>query len=100
MPVIDHDVHPSTMKGPDFRYGCWNRKPFKKGYFAPHRFMPVKDAKASFHNQAFVIKAKWIDHNMSSACRYDMSISDPNCTDCKHRGSGEAYAQSVREQGA
>lgn len=69
MPVIDHDVHPSTMKGPDFRYGCWN--------------LPAA-----------------LNHRMSDRCRYDLSVSDPNCTECKHRGSGEAYAQSVREQGA
>ena len=25
MPVIDHPVHPSTMRGPDHRYGCWNK---------------------------------------------------------------------------
>ena len=91
MPVIDHDVHPSTMKGPDFRYGCWNREPFADGYCAPN---------LEHVGDAFVLYALWIPHAMSRDCRYDLSVSDPNCTDCKHRGSGEAYAKSVREQGA
>ena len=24
MPVLDHGTHPSTVIGPDHRYGCWN----------------------------------------------------------------------------
>jgi len=24
MPVLDHDVHPSTVQGLDHRYGCWS----------------------------------------------------------------------------
>lgn len=98
MPVIDHDVHPSTMKGPDFRYGCWNRKPFEKGYYAPNRFMPkvMQDLIAL----CFRWGAQFIPHRMSLDCRYDMSLTDCACHDCKHRGSGESYAQSIREQGA
>ena len=84
MPVIDHDVDPSTQKGADFRYGCWNHQR-AEGYWA---------STWSWHGKAFIA------HRMSLECRYDMSITDPNCTDCKHRGSGEAYAQSVREHGA
>ena len=38
MPVPDHEIHPSTQKGPDFRYGCWNRPDsFSKYYWAPER---------------------------------------------------------------
>lgn len=81
MPVIDHDVHPSTMKGPDFRYGCWNKpRPGNLVNLGGH-----------FGLRLF---------RMSRDCRYDMSLTDYACHGCKHRGSGEAYAQSVREAGA
>ena len=68
MPVIDHPIHPSTQKGEDFRYGCWNREPFKAGYVA--------------HPWSI---AKYIPHNMSTSCKYDLSNKDPNCQGCKHR---------------
>ena len=81
MPVLDHEVHPSTKKGPEYRYGCWNKP----------RPGNLVNLGGNFGLRLF---------RMSRDCRYDMSISDPNCTDCKHRGSGEAYAESVREAGA
>lgn len=40
-----------------------------------------------------------LNHRMSDRCRYDKSLGDPNCTDCVHRGKGEAYDKMVREQG-
>lgn len=69
MPVIDHPVHPSTVKGADHRYGCWN--------------LP-----------------KELNHSMSNRCRYDMSVTDPNCSGCMHRGEGEEYEAQVRKAGA
>lgn len=84
-PVEDHPIHPSTQKGDDFRYGCWNRKPFKKAYFAPNRYMPVLRDPKEFFKQTFVLHAKHIPHVMSTDCRYDMSDTDPNCRECKHR---------------
>jgi hypothetical protein len=35
----------------------------------------------------------------STECRFDMSLSDPACTGCEWRGSGEDYDQSVRKEG-
>ena len=32
----------------------------------------------------------------SSECRYDKSLTDQRCLDCKHRGSGEAYDLKIR----
>lgn len=81
MPVLDHEVHPSTKVGPEYRYGCWNKP----------RPGNLVNMGGKFGLRTF---------RMSRDCRYDMSISDPNCTDCKHRGNGEAYAESVREVGA
>ncbi len=79
MPVLDHPVHPSTMTGPEHRYGCWNREAFKSEYVHQSciAYTTVKD-------------------RMSRECRYDLSLTDPACTDCKHRGDGEAYDASVR----
>ncbi len=39
-------------------------------------------------------------HTMSNRCRYDLSLSDPACTDCCHRGSGESYDQQIRSNAA
>lgn len=76
MPVIDHPIHPSTQKGKDFRYGCWNREPFTSGYFAPDRQME--------ETLEFSLQAKYVPHNMSTDCKYDLSHRDNNCKGCKH----------------
>ena len=76
MPVIDHSTHPSTQRGPGHRYSCWNRP-------RPGSLVNLD-------------KLGMIPNRMSTECRYDLSLSDPCCTDCKHRGSGEEYDKSVR----
>ena len=43
---------------------------------------------------------EFIPNRMSTECRHDMSLVDPRCGDCKHRGSGEAYTQKVRKESA
>lgn len=68
MPVIDHPVHPSTVRGPGHRYGCWN--------------LP-----------------KELNHRMSNRCQYDLSVTDPCCSGCMHRGEGEAHDALVRQEG-
>ncbi len=80
MPVIDHETHESTRIGSDYRYGCWNKPRPVTGvsvYSFPHEY-PFRH---------------------STECRFDMSLSDPACTGCEWRGSGEAYDQSVRKDG-
>lgn len=66
MPVEDHPIHPSTQKGADFRYGCWNHEPFAAGYIA-HPWS----------------RAKYVPHVMSTDCKYDIK-DDLNCEGCKH----------------
>ena len=98
-PVETHEVHESTKIDSNTRYGCHNRKPLKKSYFAPNRFLPVLRDPKDFFKQMFQFHAKQIEHRMSIDCRYDMSLTDARCTNCKHQGSGEAYNQIVRSKG-
>ena len=90
MPVIDHAIHPSTQRGAGHRYACHNRDGFAIGYMAPNR---VYDQSGHFE-----VTQKFIFHEMSTECRFDMSLSDPYCADCRHQGSGERYAASIRSQ--
>jgi hypothetical protein len=68
MPVLEHEVHPSTIVGEGHRYGCWN--------------LPES-----------------LDHDMSDRCRFDISLRDPSCEGCVHRGKGEKYNQLIRSKG-
>lgn len=90
VPVDDHPIHPSTQKGADFRYGCWNREPFADAYMAPQRFAKPNKSDWSFRNftcsnEDFEIGTVFVFHKMSTDCKYDMSDTDPNCKGCKHR---------------
>lgn len=40
-----------------------------------------------------------LNHRMSDRCRFDMSLSDPWCEGCEHRGKGEQYDAMVRMLG-
>lgn len=82
-PVEDHEVHSRVKRGSDHRYGCHNRPRPAQGAW-------VASAKAYGGGHKF---------RMSSECRYDQSLSDTRCCGCKHRGSGEAYDQKIRENG-
>lgn len=81
VPGVDYDVHP-LMVGGD-RYGCHNRQEFASGYFAPNGFG----------------RFDFIPHRMSVDCRYDNSLADPKCADCRHRGNGERYSAEIRQRG-
>lgn len=93
MPVEDHDVHDKTKIGPDHRYGCHNKAGFTEAYRAPHRRHGSNGFIAVFE-----IEAVRIPYTMSRECRYDMSLTDWQCEGCRHRGTGEAYAESVLEK--
>lgn len=80
MPVEDHAVHEKVKIGKDHRYGCFN-------------FDGRKQTVVS------LMSGNSWPYRMSNECRYDMSLTDPNCTGCKHRGSGEDYDRMVREIG-
>lgn len=90
MPVIDHAIHPSTQRGEGHRYGCHNRPGVAIGYLAPNRVYG-RDGR-------FEVTQKFIFHEMSTECRFDMSLFDPYCAECRHQGSGERYAAAVRSQ--
>lgn len=80
MPVEDHPVHPSTRKGADFRYGCWNRGEYASGYYAPNRVYGF--------DGAFSVELKWVRYTMSTPCitaQTGWAGSDPNCEGCKRR---------------
>lgn len=81
MPVIDHEVHHKTEIVTGHRYGCHNKP-------RPVAGSAVAHAKAYGGSHPY---------RMSVECRFDMSLSDPHCTDCKWRGSGESYSNSIRE---
>lgn len=78
MPVEDHAIHPSTQKGKDFRYGCWNSNRDFVGYAAPDRHMNLLSGN-------YELKAVWIDHKLSKECRYDLSHNDNACEGCNHK---------------
>lgn len=83
MPVDDHPIHPSTQKGKDFRYGCWNRKPFADGYTAPNGYAEIMDDVRGWWDAR--IKLTFIPHAMSKECKYDLSHKDAACEGCKHK---------------
>lgn len=91
MPVEDHAVHELVRIEQNKPYGCHNRDGFKEAYSAPQR-----RAGANGYQPTFWLERVRVPYTMSRECRYDMSINDPRCDGCKHRGSGEAYANKIR----
>lgn len=95
MPVEKHETHDSTKRGAGHKYGC-NGKPRRRNDLA------VKDG---WHKAASLAtleiqgtqKFKEIPDFGSTECRYDNSLTDPHCEGCEHRGSGEAYAKTIRQ---
>lgn len=80
MPVEDHAIHPSTQKGEDFRYGCWNRPDeFKDSYWAAER--------RYFPDGSFEPVSVSVPFRMTHKCRHDgvaaMGIDDPACEGCR-----------------
>lgn len=92
MAVLDHPVHDKVRELAGTKYGCFNRKPYAEGYRAPDRIYRP--------DGTFYVTQSFIPMAMSRECRYDMSLTDVKCEECKHRGSGEAYNEKVRKQGS
>ena len=92
-PVEDHKVHKKVKIKADKPYGCHNGDRLMTGYQAPNRA-----AGTDGYKPIWFIERVRIPHVMSKNCRYDMSLTDPRCIDCKHRGSGEAYDAMVRSR--
>ena len=95
MPVEDMPVHDKVRELAGTKYGCYNRKPYADGYRAPNRYQTSDGYQA-----VYKLEAKFIPRVMSRECRYDQSLTDWKCHECIHRGSGEAYADRVRANGA
>ncbi len=91
MPVIEHDVHASVRSSANSNYGCWNRYEFKDGYYVNSRMY--------FPDGQYDMKMEFVPHLMSTECRFDHSLTDSKCAECKHRGSGERYGERVRREG-
>lgn len=90
MPVLDHAVHESTRQGADARWGCWNLDLSDKPYYAPDR---VYREDGTFEVIQRPIKTEWLGRMCFG------SLTDPKCEGCKHRGAGEAYAETVQKDG-
>lgn len=92
MPVIDHEIHERTIEKHGAVYGCHN-------FTHRKQYLTVKDGHG--FDEDIGIRQLWkrIDYTMSNECRYDMSLTDIKCDGCRHRGSGEAYSDKVKEIG-
>lgn len=90
MPVIESEPSAITIRDRSAPYGCKDRV-ISEGYFAPQRYY--------LENGSFVVGVKFIKHTMSTECNHDKSLTDPRCSECKHKGSGEKNAELIRSQG-
>jgi hypothetical protein len=91
MAVLAHDVHERTREAAGAVWGCHRRPEFAAGYWAPDRhYLP---------GGRFKVVQTWIPNVMSTDCRFDLSLTDPKCSGCPRRGSGEAYNEMVRSRG-
>lgn len=81
MPVIDHPIHPSTVKDDSFRYGCHTRPAkFKPFYWAPQR--------RYFPDGSFDMVSVRVPFRMSHDCHSDgengLGREDTGCSGCPH----------------
>ena len=92
MAVLEHEVHEKVRIELNKPYGCNGFGNRSKGYWVQERQYKS--------DKTYVIRDKFIEYRMSHECRYDMSLNDPRCENCKHRGSGERYNEMVRSKGS
>lgn len=95
MPVLDHDIHPSTRIGPEHRYGCWNRPAQRApSYTAP--------ARRYYPDGHFDVVSVELSFTMSHDCRFDgkngRAGDDPSCEGCGHYKQSN-YVKSILENG-
>ena len=82
MPVIEHPTHPHGVRDAEYRYGCFNRAPFRER-------LEMQDGWNVEGTRETVV----MPFRMSRECRYDRSLYDSACAGCMHAGSGEAYIE-------
>ena len=80
-PVDDHPVHPSTRKGDDFRYGCWNRDEYSDAYYAQQRTAGTDGYKPTWWFERVRIPFRMSRHCVTAAT--GQANTDPNCRECK-----------------
>ena len=68
MPVLDHPVHPKTIRAADAKPGCYNRTGFAEGYFAPDRMYRPD---GTFHIAQVYIKTDWIKYEKCPNSHYE-----------------------------
>lgn len=74
MPVEDHEIHPATQHGSEFRYGCNNDKSKPKAYAVLTR---------KYYGNHYVMETTFVQQKTSRACRYMDYEGDQGCTDCR-----------------
>lgn len=89
MPVVDAPVHEKVIQKEGFRYGCHNRPRPKARQEVISKFINA------IHGWSSCVQP----YRFSTDCRFDMSLTDPGCEGCEHRGSGEKYAEEIRRKG-
>ena len=92
MAVLTHEVHEKVKIEANKPYGCNGFDERSPGYWVQERSYCA--------NGTYVLINKFLPYRMSRECRYDMSLTDPRCENCKNRGSGEAYNEMVRSKGS
>lgn len=82
-PVHEHEVHDKVKSSATTPYGCSNAEP-APGYWVLTRL---------YRGNMYELSPQWIEHKMSTLCRYDKRAHDPKCDQCK-LPSDEAYLRS------
>lgn len=82
MPVEDHPIHPSTIRGSNHKNGCWNQPRSRNPYL-------VKDGFHEDGRQRFVL----IDDVGSLECKNDGKVGKEGdqkyCDGCQHKNFGK-----------
>mgnify|MGYP000426815691 CR=1 FL=1 len=86
MPVEDHEIHPMTRVGSDFRYGCHDKPRRRLKYQVKNGFKLIH---AGAGNYESVQMWKTIEDVGSIDChtdKHDFALGkpDPACEGCKH----------------
>lgn len=91
LPVLKTNPHELTVRIGTKLYGCSNRV-FAAGYHVPQRcYSP---------DGSFEMVTTFIRHTMSTECRQENTLTDIRCNECRERGLGDAYVNSVKNNGA
>ena len=60
-------------------YGCFNREPLQKGYWAKDGFRMEQHEGVMYGVQQY----KWVEHTLRTKCRsYSLWETDPKCVGC------------------